>query len=62
MAIEIREFLKDESGQSFLEYATLAVILLAAVVLVFTDVGQRLNDIFDRIFAFLEGLLTWTPS
>ena len=62
MAIEIREFLKDESGQTFLEYAVLAVVLLAAVVVIFTDVGQIINNIFGRIYGFLEGVFGWEPT
>jgi len=48
MLAEFQKFLKDESGD-FIEWAVRIIILLMAVVVVLTAVGQELTQTYQDI-------------
>ena len=51
---ELQSFWQDETGTEFVEWAVLAVILLAATVVVLTSIGQALYTRFDEILKELQ--------
>lgn len=48
-------FWKDEDGLTTVEYAIAGALVGAAVIGAFTDLGQAVGDVIDRIIGELTG-------
>ncbi|TFF65665.1 Flp family type IVb pilin [Helcococcus ovis] len=42
-------FMKEESGQGMVEYGLILALISVAVILVLTTMGNKLNEIFQKI-------------
>jgi Flp pilus assembly pilin Flp len=53
------KFLKDEEGQSVVEYALLLTLIAAATVLVLTAMGLSITKMFGSQEITVENYTTW---
>lgn len=44
------KFLRDEEGATAVEYGLIAALIAVAIMATVTDLGERLNGIFTKIF------------
>ena len=51
----IRRFLKDESGATAIEYGLIAALIAVVIIAAITLVGTELQEIFDAIAGRLAG-------
>ena len=56
MVVEVRGFLSDEAGQTFVEWAVLTLIVLAFTVPTLILIGQELRRIFEGILSQLSAV------
>ncbi len=50
----IKEFAKDESGATAIEYGLIAALVSVAAVTALTNVGQSLNTMFGKVSSTLD--------
>ena len=56
----IRQFLRDESGPTAVEYAVMLALILAAEIASVTLVGTETRDLFQNSADSMEG--NWVPG
>jgi Flp pilus assembly pilin Flp len=56
MGRELQRFWKDESGQDFLEYVAVALIVLIAVVALIAAFADELGNAYDRLSAWVVSI------
>ena len=45
----VRNFLKDESGVTAIEYGLIAALIAVGIITVVGSIGGHLNDTFDKV-------------
>ncbi len=51
----IKEFLKDESGATMIEYGLVAALVSVAAIVALQLLGTELQNIFNRVSTILQG-------
>jgi pilus assembly protein Flp/PilA len=54
----IKQFFKDESGATMVEYGVLVALIAIAVIATVTLLGQKLDDVFDKIRQELANIVS----
>jgi Flp pilus assembly pilin Flp len=58
MLRELQRFWEDESGQDFIEYVAVSLIVLIAVVLLIRQFAGELANAFDRLREWVVAIYT----
>jgi pilus assembly protein Flp/PilA len=53
----LRQFAKDESGATAIEYALIAAIVGIGIIVALTQLGVGLNDIYTKVGSKLTGFV-----
>ena len=51
---KIWKFIKDEEGLTMVEYAVMAVLISAAVIVTIAALGTQINTQFQRLIAAIQ--------
>jgi pilus assembly protein Flp/PilA len=51
----IKRFFHDESGATAIEYGLLAALIAVAIIVMVTNVGTSLQDVFEEVDTSLTG-------
>lgn len=54
LALGIKYFARDEEGASAVEYGILVALITVAILIIILAVGQKLEDVFNRIYRCLN--------
>jgi pilus assembly protein Flp/PilA len=49
MLLNFKRFLSDESGSTVIEYAMIALLVSVFIITAVTGVGDRLNELFNKV-------------
>ena len=50
----VKKFLKDESGQTILEYALIIAVLVLVIIAAIPDLREAVTGVFDKVGTGLE--------
>ncbi len=60
--MNLKRFLKDESGATAIEYGLIAALVAVAIIGAVTSLGTSLIDVFDSISDELDTVATPAPT
>lgn len=58
MKATIREFIKDESGATAIEYGLIAALVSVAAIVALGTMGDALETMFESVATILNGAVT----
>ncbi len=60
--MNLKRFLKDESGATAIEYGLIAALVSVAIIAAVTALGTSLSGVFDGIATELDAAATPAPT
>lgn len=57
----LKDFIKDESGATAIEYGLIAGLIAVAIIVALTTLGGNISDLFDKIAESVTGATSKAP-